>query len=103
MSKVSETQNNIEKIFNKNGEMLFRMGISYLFGKGTEKVPNIDLDECDKQFHKTEEEILSKGEGIPIMTADFQVDIVRVAKELSEIDLWSLLYYIKANLNIDNR
>jgi hypothetical protein len=91
---------NVEKIQKKYGELLFRMGITYLFNKGTEHLPSIDLNKVRSILEKQEAETKAKGH-ISLMTVDFQMDFIECAKELSEIELWKLLGYVKENVSID--
>jgi hypothetical protein len=84
----------INDIENKYGLVLFRMGLSHLMDSG---IRNFDdklvADYIAQIMAKAEED---KANGVnPVMSPEFQCEIVRCAAELSHFSVWTLFAYIK--------
>ena len=90
----------IKDIENKYGLVLFRMGLSHLVDVGINNL-------CDAEaIEKTIAQIMAQGEKdkaagkIPLMTPEFQCDILRCSAELAEFSAWSLFLYVKKHTSI---
>ena len=83
----------IEEIRSKYGEYIFRFGIGHLFSNGSDNFTDENIEEAIQQCVKEEQE-LNEKKAIPIMTAEFKMEIINCANELSKINLWEILRYI---------
>lgn len=92
-------ENPIEKIENKYGHVLFRMGLTHLVDVGARNLTDEKINETIQQIKAENDEIKAKG-GCSIMTVNFQIKIVRCAAELAKCDIWELFNYIKKQLII---
>ena len=100
MSKeTKERMNEIRNIENKYGLMQFRMGLSHLFDVGHSNMTDENVEEGLKQ-------IMAKGESdkadgkIPVMTPEFQCEILRCSAELARFSIWTLFAYIKKYVEV---
>lgn len=73
----------LKKLYNKYGPY-FNMSLCHLMDVGLDNILNVDLEKVRDEAQAREDEILAKG-NIPIMTVDFQVQIVRLAQEIREV------------------
>lgn len=91
----------IRDIEDKYGLMLFRMGLTHLVDVG---VRNLNVDDVEESI----KQITAKGEAdkansiVPVMTPEFQCEIVRCAAELARFSIWTLFAYIKEHVVISN-
>ena len=93
---MNEKLKEIRNIENKYGLLLFRMGLSHLVDVGHSNFDN--SDEIIMQIMDAGE--ADKATGVtPIMTLEFQCEIVRCASELAKFSIWTLLNYIKKYVN----
>ena len=82
-------ENKVGRIENKYGLILFRTGLGYMIDKG--------MDFCSNLV----DEDIEKVEGNALMTAEFVQDMIRCAKELSQLSLWDdIMPYIKEHVNV---
>jgi len=90
--------NNLE---NKYGLVLFRMGLTHLVDVG---IRHLNDDNVEESIQR----IIAKGEAdkangiVPIMTPEFQCEILRCAAELAKFNIWDLFMYIKKHVTISN-
>ena len=87
----------INKIRNQYGEMQLRMGISYLFEIGCEEASRItddDLEDTLAALLEKEEAARKQGK-YPIMTPQFQCEIMKIGRDLAQISVWELLKYVQ--------
>lgn len=100
MSNYAETEKKINGIRNQYGEVLLRCGITHLMDCGFNtfvEMSDSELQqECDAIREKYRKDV-ANGK-IPIMTDEFQIDIIKVAKELSSLSSTELLVYIQDNI-----
>lgn len=83
-------ENKVGKIENKYGSILFRTGLGYMMDKG--------MDFCSNLV----DEDIEKVKGNAMMTAEFVQDMIRCAKELSQLSLWEdIIPYIKEYIHVD--
>lgn len=79
----------VGKIENKYGLILFRSGLSYMMDKGMDFCSNLS------------DEDIAKAKGNGLMTAEFVQDMIRCAKELSQLSLWNdIIPYIKEYVHV---
>jgi len=91
----------IKNIEDKYGLVLFRTGLSHLMEVGHRNLDDDEVEEAIKQIMVQGEEGKAKGK-VPVMTPEFQCDILRCAAELAKFELWTLLAYIKKYVVISN-
>jgi hypothetical protein len=84
----------IDVIANKYGHVVFRMGIAHMVDVGTRHLTDENVNEAIEQIKAKDEEAKANG-SIPIMTAEFQCEIVRCAAELAKFGIWELFEYMK--------
>lgn len=84
----------IQAIEDKYGLVLFRMGLTHLIDVGIRHLDDESVAESIKQIEAQGEADKNK-KGTPVMTTEFQCNIVRCAAELAKISIWSLIAYIK--------
>lgn len=96
-SKIKEIKN----LENKYGLVLFRMGLTHLMDVG---IRNLNDDNVEESIQR----IIAQGEAdkangiVPIMTPEFQCEILRCASELAKFNIWDLFMYIKKHVIISN-
>lgn len=88
----------IRIIENKHGTVYFRMALYHLFDVGHRNI-------TDESVAETKDEIMAEqayhdGNGIPIMTPEFQCHLLDIALELSRFSMSSLLAYVKTDLAV---
>lgn len=94
---MADKTNEIRAIEDNYGLMLFRMGLSHLVDVGIRHFDDANVEESIKQIEAKGEE--NKANGImPVMTPEFQIEIVRCAAELSKFSVWELFAYIKKHV-----
>lgn len=82
-------ENKVGKIENKYGSILFRTGLGYMIDKG--------MDFCSNLVDEDIEQV----KGNAMMTAEFVQDMIRCAKELSQLSLWEdIIPYIKEHVSV---
>ena len=93
--------NEIKKIEDKYGLVLFRMGLTHLVAVGHDNLADGDvIAENIKLILAKGEEENSSGK-IAVMTPEFQCDILRCAADLATFSIWTLFSYIKKHVNTD--
>lgn len=103
MSNYVDAEKKINGILNQYGEVLLRCGITHLMDCGFNTFIEMSDNEFQKECDAIREEYrkdIANGKH-PIMTDEFQVDIISVAKELSSISPVDLLVYVQENLYYD--
>lgn len=98
---ISNEMKEIRNIENKYGLVLFRMGLSHLVDVGHRNLTDENVEESVEQIMAQGEEDKASGK-ISVMTPEFQCEIVRCAAELARFSIWTLLAYIKKNVNVSN-
>ena len=96
---MADNVKEIENLENKYGLVLFRMALTHLVDVGVRHLTDENVEESIKQITAKDEVDKAKGV-IPIMTAAFQIEIVRCATELAKFSIWDLFYYIKNHVHI---
>ena len=99
MPKKKITFPEIDAIYQKYGHVGFRMGLQHMIMIGSEHFDDESVEESKKSCVKEEEAMIAEGK-IPIMTANFKIQIVLCARELSKIPIWDLLKFVKEILPI---
>jgi hypothetical protein len=89
----------IRAIEDKYGLVPFRMGLSHLVDVGIRNLTDENIEETFKQIKAKNEADIADGK-IPVMTADFQCQIVRCAAELSQFSPCTLFAYIKKYVSV---
>lgn len=84
----------VKEIYDKYGEMCFRIAIAHLYDKGMCFFKNTDLN-------KIIDEIDESLKDNAILSKDVQIQINRCASELAEIDVWDILKFVKTDLDVD--
>ena len=96
----SKTQE-IRSIENKYGLPLFRMSLTHMVDVGIRHLTDEIVNEAIIQI--TTNDKADKANGIiNIMTAEFQIEIVRCAASLAKFDVWELFSYIKNHVAISD-
>ena len=82
----------------RKDELLFRFGITHLLTVGyenlTEEAVGRTIEVIEKEASEMEEE------AIPVITPEYQIDILRTAAKIREVPLWTLLKYISKKVKI---
>ena len=86
----------ISVVENEYGLVLFRMGLTHLVDVGVRHLTEENVEASIKQILADGE--ADKAKGIPIMTPEFQCNIVRCAAELAKFTIWELFAYIKKHV-----
>ena len=92
----------IRELENEYGLALFRMALTHLVDVGVRHLTDENVEESLNQIIVKDEEIKANG-GFPIMTVEFQSDIVHCAAELAKFSILDLFLYIKNHVHIDER
>ena len=96
---MKEKLNEIQNIENKYGLVLFRMGLSHLVDTGHRNISDGDIEAGIQQIMAKGEEDTANGK-IPVMTPEFQCEILRCATELTRYSIWALFAYIKKYVEV---
>jgi hypothetical protein len=100
-SEMSNNLNEIRKIEDKYGLVLFRMGLTHLVDAGYNNLTDDEVIEETIKSIMAQGEI-NKAEGkIPVMTPEFQCQILRCAADLTKFSIWTLFAYIKRHVHTD--
>jgi len=89
----------IDAIYQKYGHVPFRMGLQHMIMTGSNHFDDENVESAKQQCIDEEAAIKAKG-GIPIMTASYQTSIILCAQELSRIETWDILAFVKKILPI---
>ena len=89
----------IMNIENKYGLTLFRMGLTHLVDVGHRHLGDGEVEECITQIMAQGEKDRADGK-IPVMTPEFQCEILRCSAELARFSPWTLFAYIKKHVVI---
>jgi len=87
----------IKKIFNRCGEVLFRMVLYHMIDKGRDSFTEENVAEAKRQIRENDAEAKAR-KTIPIMTVDFQDSIVDYAAELAKQSITDVLRFVKHQL-----
>lgn len=98
---MSKEMKEIRNIENKYGLVLFRMGLSHLVDVGHKNLTDEDVRQSVEQIMAQGEEDAANGK-IPVMTQEFQCEIVRCAAELAQFSIWTLFAYIKKHVEVSD-
>jgi len=100
MSNETKKQiNEIRNIEDRYGLMLFRMALSHLVDVGHRNLNDENVAESVREIIAQAKKDKADGK-IPVMTAEFQCDIVRCAAELTRFSIWTLFAYIKEHVAV---
>ncbi len=101
MNTITQRMNEIARLENKYGSLLFRMGLTQLVDVGVRQLTDDNVEASIKQIIAEGE--INKANGvITVMTPEFQCEIVRCAAELAKFSIWDLFAYIKKYVPISN-
>lgn len=101
MNTITQRMNEIAKLENKYGSLLFQMGLTQLVDVGVRHLPDDNVEASIRQIIAEGE--INKANGvITVMTPEFQCEIVRCAAELAKFSIWDLFAYIKKYVPISN-
>ena len=89
----------IDAIYQKYGHVPFRMGLQHMIMTGSNHFDNENVEAAKQECIEEENSTKAKG-GIPIMTANYKISIILCAQELSKIETWDLLAFVKKILPI---
>ena len=82
----------------REDELLFRLGLTHLFSVGYE---NLTEEAVQRTIEEIEKEALEEDEdSIPVITPEYQIDILKTAQRIREIPVWDLLKYISRKVKI---
>jgi hypothetical protein len=98
---MSQYEKEINIIENKYGNVMFRMGIAHMVDVGARHLTDENVTETIRQITINDEKAKADG-SIPVMTVEFQSEIVRCAAELAKFSVWELIAYIKEHIVIEN-
>ncbi len=93
MSKKESKVQAIKDQYTKYGEAVFRMAVTHLFQKGTERIKEEDVEASCRAVRRNTPHN-------SIVSANMLEEVVRCASELAQFDLWDILLYVKAYLEI---
>ena len=99
MNDKADDMRAIRNIENKYGLMLFRMGLSHLVDVGHRNFCGEYVEESIRLIMADTDKA---GEKAPIISPEFQCEIMRCAGELAGFSPWTLFAYIKKYLVISN-
>jgi hypothetical protein len=91
--------NEIRNIEDKHGLVAFRMGLTHIFDMGHRHMDDEAVAEGVKQIIAKGLEDKANGKN-PVMTPEFQCDILRCAAELAQFSIWTLFAYIKNHMEV---
>ena len=94
MNDKKEDIKAINALENKYSLVLFRMGLSHLVDAGHRNLGDEEVAEGISQIMAQGQKDKADGK-IPIMTPEFQCEILRCAAELAKFSIWTLFAYIK--------
>lgn len=102
LEKYMEIKPRLVKMFNENA-VQFNMAVSTLIQNGWDNIAEVDLTDVRKDWEKQNQEIRDKGTNhIPLISADFMVEMVQLAKEIAAITTpWDILTFAKDYMPID--
>ena len=95
-----ETMNNIRKIEDKYGLIVFRMGLTHLVDVGVRHLTDENIEETIAEIMEKEAQE-KDSKRTPVITSAFQCEVVCCAGELAQFSIWSLFRYIKKNVVVD--
>ena len=82
----------------REDELLFRFGITHLLTVGYE---NLTEEAVQRTIEVIEKDALEEDEdSIPVITPEYQIDILKTAQRIREIPVWDLLKYISRKVKI---
>ncbi|MDR1702580.1 MAG: hypothetical protein LBR56_07375 [Sporomusaceae bacterium] len=100
-SKMKEKMLEIQKLEDKYGLILFRMGLTHLFDCGHRHITEENVEESIEQIIAEGE--MNKANGVTsVMTPQFQCGILRCAYDLSKFSILELFAYIKKHFIISD-
>lgn len=100
MSNYLESKRVINSLVNRYGELALRCGITHLmdcgintFNEMSEEEFNIECENCRKEYQSQ----IAEGK-TPILTDNFQIDIMSIARELSQLSPMDIFAYMQEHL-----
>jgi hypothetical protein len=97
--KMEDPLKDIRAIEDKYGLVPFRMGLSHLVDVGIRNLTDENIEEAFEQIRVKDKADIADGK-IPVMTADFQCQIIRCASELAKFTPCTLFAYIKKHVEV---
>ena len=97
MTDKTEDIQAIRNIENEYGLVLFRMSLSHVMDVGWRNLDNETVEEGIRRITAQGEKDNAEGK-IPIMTPEFQCEILRCAASLTQFNIWTLFAYIKEHV-----
>lgn len=86
----------IKKIEDRYGTIYFRMALSHLLDVGFQHITAENVAETKAKIMA--DAASRTGPGIPVMTPEFQCQLLDIALELTQYGLWNLLAYVKTDV-----
>jgi hypothetical protein len=84
----------IRALEDKYGLALIRMSLSHLMDVGIKHLTDLDIEETEKFIQAYD--VMERTNGVlPVMSVDFQCQIIRCAAELAQFSPLTLFMYIK--------
>ena len=96
---MSESLKEIRAVEDKYGLMLFRMGLTHLVDVGIRHMSDDDLVEDNIKTIMAQSEDRDNGV-IPVLTPEYQCEILCCAAELAKFSIWTLFAYIKKYVTV---
>ncbi len=84
----------IDTIHQRSGDVQFRMAIQHLFDTGHQNFNEANVEEA-------KETIRRNSSRTPILTPDFQCELLDCCLELSRLPIWDVLLYVKSFLGME--
>lgn len=85
----------VKSIYDKHGELIFRLAVTHLFDKGMENAKTEDVEETIQRLKENPEA------GNDLLGKDTRIKILECVKDLINVPLWDVLRFIKTNVAID--
>ena len=97
---TSDKLNEIRKIEDKYGLVLFRMGLTHLVDVGHRNFADDIVAENIKVIMAQGVEDKAAGK-ITVLTPEYQCEILYCAAALAQFTIWTLFAYIKKHVHVD--
>ena len=87
----------IMKIYNKYGEVIFRMALYHMIDKGKDNFTDENIAATKEQIRKDDAEAQEAGK-VPILGIAFQDEILDCVLELAQQSITDILLFVKENV-----
>ena len=89
----------IKEIYNKYGDVVFRMALYHMIDKGKDSFTDESVAECKEQIRKDDAEAQRVGK-TPVLGVAFQDEILDCALELTRQSTTDILLFVKRNIHL---